>query len=69
MSRGTGTIEIDLIDFWEWVDRYHKIPGEYVFGVPRINKKDETIEIDYAYDTSCHPNDWHDKPKFLDQWK
>ena len=67
-----GTIEIDLADFWEWVHRMH-LPvshgTEIRFGVPRVNKSNMTLDIDFAAATDNDPGDWAVKPKAVTQWE
>lgn len=64
-----GTIEIDLEDFAEFVANYHPEAPSVAYGVPRVNKSNETIEIDFAVGTDdCGPSDWAEKPKCLKQW-
>lgn len=57
MSNGEGTIEIDLAEFWEFVSRYHDHQSaQTFFGVPKVNKENHTIEIDYMYNTEINPS-------------
>ena len=66
-----GTIEIDLLDFWEWVHANY-FPCkcvEYQYGVPRVNKSNQTLEIDFAMGTDCNPKEWFEKPSVLKQWE
>ena len=64
-----GTIEIELAEFWGWVQRNHPAIGEIAYGVPRVNKSNQTIEIDYAASTDGHPAGWAKKPEALKQWE
>ena len=66
-----GTIEIDLGEFLEWVhENYLPTPrgSEVCYGVPRINRGNSVIEIDFAAATDCNPADWAVKPKAVTQW-
>jgi hypothetical protein len=65
-----GTIEIDIADFWEWVhENYTPCKGaEHQYGVPRVNKSNQTLEIDFAMGTDCNPKDWFEKPSVFKQW-
>jgi len=66
-----GTIEIDLIEFWDWVgDEHYAVPrGSVVhYGVPRVNKDNMTLVIDFAASTVGNPADWIQKPKAVTQW-
>jgi len=67
-----GTIEIDLAEFFTWVYENYA-PGmagaEYQYGVPRANKSNQTLEIDFAMATNCHPKDWFEQPDVVKQWK
>ena len=38
-------------------------------GVPRANKSNKTLEIDFAMATDCDPGDWVEKPDAVKQWK
>ena len=66
-----GTIEIDLADFFTWVyEKYAPENGvEYQYGVPRTNKSNRTLEVDFAMATDCHPKDWIEQPVAFKQWK
>jgi hypothetical protein len=64
----SGTIEIDTAEFFTWVyQNYAPAKGvEYQYGVPRVNKDNHTIEIDFAMATDSHPKDWANVVK---QWE
>ena len=66
-----GTIEIDLAELWAWVHRnYNPSPSaEFQYGVPRVNKSNQTMEIDFAMGTDCNPRDWFVKPDVFKQWE
>ncbi len=66
-----GTIQIDLAEFFAWVyQNYAPANGaEYVYGVPRTIKCNQTLEIDFAMATDCDPNDWVELPHAAKQWK
>lgn len=66
-----GTIEIDLAEFYAWVyQNYAPCKGaEYRYGVPRANKHNQTLEIDFAMGTECNPAEWVEKPEAVKQWK
>lgn len=67
-----GTIEIDLTEFWRWVyNEYLPVPegSEIQFGVPRVNKSNMTLDIDFAAATDSKPEDWAQAPKAVTQWK
>lgn len=65
-----GTIEIDLEEFFTWVyQNYAPTKGtQYQYGVPRTNKDNQTIEVDFAMATDCHPKEWAEKPEAFKQW-
>jgi len=48
-----GTIEIDLAEFFTWIyQNYAPVNGvEYQYGVPRVNKSNQTLEVDFAMGT------------------
>jgi hypothetical protein len=66
-----GTIEIDLSDFWGFVNKnYNPYPSaEVQYGVPRVNKSNNTMEIDFAMGTVTNPKEWYVKPDVLKQWE
>ena len=66
-----GTIEIDLADFTEWIyENYLPTKGvEFELGVPRVNKGNQVLEVDFAMATNCSPRDWFEKPDVLKQWE
>jgi hypothetical protein len=68
-----GTIEIPLEDFFGWVYTNYSpcyMSGvEFQHGVPRVNKSNNTIEVDFAMGTDCNPAQWKEKPKFMEEWK
>ena len=67
---GEATIEIDLVEFWQWVAKtQHPSIGEICYGIPRINKENMTMEIDVAFSEYCHPTDWAVKSKAQEQWE
>jgi len=37
--------------------------------VPRVNKDNMTLDIDFAAATDCNPADWAVKPKAVTQWE
>jgi len=65
-----GTIEIPTEEFFNWMYKnYTPCSGvEYQYGVPRVNKSNQTIEVDFAMGTETNPKEWHVKPDFLKQW-
>lgn len=64
-----GTIEIDLVELWTWIAKQHPDMGEVAYGVPRVNKSNQTLEIDFASSTDGHPSGWAKKPKAVTQWE
>lgn len=66
-----GTIEIDMAEFTAWVYKnYLPVQGvDFQLGVPRVNKSNETLEIDFAMATDGNPRDWAVKPKVVRQWE
>jgi hypothetical protein len=69
-SFGEGKIEIPMEEFWAFVNKYHEHKtAELAFGVPKVNKENETMEINYAYGTESNPIAWSVKPKCLEEWK
>lgn len=67
---GEAMIEIDLVEFWNWVRKHHHPDlGETYYGVPRVNKSNGTLEIDVAFAENCHPKDWAQKSIAQKQWE
>lgn len=67
-----GTLEIDLADFWEWVyENYSPVPkgSEIQYGVPRVNKSNGVLEIDFAASSDNSPETWAIQPDAVKQWK
>lgn len=67
-----GTIEIPTEEFFTWLYKnYAPCTGfvEYQYGVPRVNKSNQTIEVDFAMATDCHPKQWSEKPEVCKQWE
>ena len=70
-SRGEGTIEIPLEDFWRYANEYHEhSSAELFYGVPRVNNGNQVIEIDYMYNSGINPTEEFDfeKSKCKLQW-
>ena len=68
ISNGEGKIEIpwsELIEMAEDFDGLLPRSSIIVWGKPRINLDNETVEIDYAYDSDENPANWIVKPKCL----
>ena len=65
-----GTIEIDMAEFTTWVYKnYMPAQGvEFQLGVPRVNKSNQTLEIDFAMSTDGNPRDWAETPDVVRQW-
>ena len=38
------------------------------YGVPRVNKSNQTLEVDFAMGTDCNPKDWFEQPNVVKQW-
>lgn len=65
-----GTIEIDLAEFWEFVRKYHPKGGQVAYGVPRVNRGNGTLELDFAMGTDdVSPYDWAEAPDCIKQWE
>jgi len=67
-----GTIEIDLVEFWNWVGNEHyavPLGSVVLYGVSRVNKSNMTLDIDFAASTDGNPADWIQKPRAVTQWE
>lgn len=71
MIDGEGTVYIGLEDFWQWVhENYVGSTGDLIlFGVPRINKENQEIEITYAFSSDVPPDDWVNPPVAKKEWE
>ena len=67
-----GVIELSRYDFEGWL-REHYAPvggGRIVYGVPRVNKSNQTIEIALAAGSDdAPPHQWADKPLAIVEWE
>ncbi len=69
MATYEGKLEIDLAEFWQWVDKYVPNQGhEYAFGVPVCNQDNQTMDITFAASNECDPRDWAEKPASIQEW-
>lgn len=67
-----GTIEIEMADFWTWVNQNYanNLDGmETYFGVPKVNKGNDTLEISFAASSEGSPANWAEKPKAVKEWE
>ena len=67
-----GTIELPCEEFEEWLNKYHAPVGKepIVYGVPRVNKSNQTIEIAFAAGSDdAPPQQWADKPRAIVEWE
>jgi hypothetical protein len=65
-----GTIEIPLEEFYSWVgDNYGLRNYRRCYGVPTVNKDNQTIEISVAGSDISNPAEWLEKPKSVLEWK
>jgi len=65
-----GKIIIKLEDFWIWVRENFVNSDDYiVYGVPRVNIKEKTFEIDFAASSDGSPEEWPNNPDAINQWK
>lgn len=66
-----GVIEIPLEDFWNWMIKVHAhnlVGMETAFGVPRVNKENQTIEVSFAASSDGDPKSWATPPKCMTEW-
>ena len=63
-----GVIELSREEFEEWLNKYHAPVGKgpIAYGVPRVNKSNQTIEIAFAAGSDdAPPYQWADKPRAI----
>jgi hypothetical protein len=64
-----GLIEIPLEDLWVFVSQHHdKTTGEVLYGVPRINKANNCLEVSFAVSTEGHPSEWAVASEAQKEW-
>ena len=67
-----GVIELSRDEFEEWLNKYYApvVKGPIVYGVPRVNKSNQTIEIAFAAGSDdAPPQQWADKPRAIVEWE
>lgn len=58
-----GMLEIPGEEFWTFVSKYMPNPSdECIWGVPRYNPTNETLDIFFAAGGNGHPEGWAKKP-------
>ena len=67
-----GVIELSRDEFEGWL-REHYAPvggGSIVYGVPRVNKSNQTIEVAFAAGSDdAPPHQWANKPRAIVEWE
>lgn len=67
-----GVIELSREEFESWLHENHAPTGKgpIVYGVPRVNKSNQTVEIAFAAGSDdAPPQQWSDKPRALVEWE
>ena len=67
-----GVIELSREEFEEWLNKHYAPTGRgpIVYGVPRVNKSNQTIEIAFAAGSDdAPPQQWADKPRAIVEWE
>ena len=67
-----GVIELSRDEFVEWLNKCHAPVGKgpIAYGVPRVNKSNQTIEIAFAAGSDdAPPQQWADKPRAIVEWE
>ena len=58
---GNGVIEIPLDEFYAFVDKYNSNKdNNNVYGVPRINMDNGTLDLNYMFNSEIDPHDEFD---------
>lgn len=72
VDKAEGVISIDLADFWDWVinesDYLNSDSLKVAFGVPRIDKQNKRILINFVASSLDSPHHWLEKPDCLNEW-
>lgn len=66
-----GKVIINLQDLWKWInEKYMNNTSDYVsYGIPKLNAKEDTIELDFAASSVGPIEEWPRKPEALKQWE
>ena len=67
-----GVIELSRDEFEGWLHEHYAPTGRgpIVYGVPRVNKSNQTIEIAFAAGSDdTPPQQWADKPRAIVEWE
>ena len=67
-----GVIELSRNEFEGWLHEHYAPAqsGSIVYGVPRVNKSNQTIEIAFAAGSDdAPPQQWADKPRAIVEWE
>ena len=67
-----GVIELSRNEFEGWLHEQYApvVKGPIVYGVPRVNKSNQTIEIAFAAGSDdAPPQQWADKPRAIVEWE
>lgn len=67
-----GTIELSRDEFECWLHEHyeHVGKGPIVYGVPRVNKSNKTIEVSFATGSDdAPPQQWAYKPLAIVEWE
>lgn len=64
-----GKIEIPEVDFWEFVSKYVPDGFMYLYGIPKFNKENKTMDINFAASSETDPRNWVEKPACIKEWE
>jgi hypothetical protein len=66
-----GMIEIPLEELFTWAENTYGLKGGYerFYGVPKVNKSNQTLEISFAGSDTNDPSTWSKKPKAALEWE
>ena len=67
-----GVIELSRNEFEAWLHEHYAPTGRgpVVYGVPRVNKSNQTIEIAFAAGSDdATPQQWAEKPRAIVEWE
>lgn len=67
---GEAEIEIPMEEFFQYLKKHHPYLENVCYGVPRVDKSNETLVVSVAFGTQdISPEDWTEEPKAVREWR